>query len=284
MNSSHVMTGSLPERFRVRIEPRSRANFLEARELWAYRELLYFLVWRDLKVRYKQTALGVAWAVIQPLVTMLIFTLVFGRLAQLPSQGAPYALFTLAALLPWQLFSTAFTGAANSIVGNASLVTKVYFPRLMVPLAAVTSAVVDFAIALVLMGALMIWYRTTPSGAVFLLPAMTLLAVMTAFGIGLWTAALNVKYRDVRYALPFVMQVWLFISPVAYSSELVPERARLLFGLNPLVGIVEGFRWSLLGTPSPGILLVVSTLSGFALLIAGLVYFRKAEDQFADLI
>lgn len=272
-------------RHRVRIEPVRRWEALELWEVWAHRDLLRYLVWRDLKVRYKQTALGVMWAVVQPLAMVLIFTVVFGRLAQLPSEGVPYAVFTLSALLPWQLFSTAFTSAGNSIVGNAGLVTKVYFPRLIVPLAAVGTALVDFSVWLVLLAAMLVWYRVVPGPGVFALPFFCLLAVIAALGAGLWTAALNVRYRDVRYALPFLLQILLFASPVAYSMELVPEGLwRTVYGLNPLAGIIQGFRWALVGASPPGLLIVPATAAAVLLLVSGLYYFRHSEDTFADLI
>ena len=253
-------------------------------ELWQYRELAYFLVWRDLKVRYKQTVLGVAWAVVQPLVTVLIFSVVFGRIADLPSDAVPYPVFTLAALLPWQLFSAAFNGAANSVVGSANLVTKVYFPRLIVPIAAVLATLADFGVWLLLMAAMLAWYGIVPTVHVVWLPLLVMVALLSALGVGLWVAALNVRYRDVRFLLPFVLQVWLFASPVAYSLELVPPEWRLLYGLNPLVGVVQGFRWAILGSEAPGMLLVSSLVIAIVAMIGGAMYFRRTEDRFADLI
>lgn len=268
----------------IRVRPATGWEGLAVRELWEYRELAYFLVWRDLKVRYKQTVLGVAWAALQPLVTVIIFSVVFGRLADLPSDTVPYPVFTLAALLPWQLFSSAFSSAANSVVGSASLVSKVYFPRLIVPIASVLTTLVDFGVWVILLVALMIWYGIAPTVHVVWLPFLTLVALGVAFGIGLWVAALNVRYRDVRYLLPFVLQVWLFATPVAYSLELVPREWRLWYGLNPLVGVVQGFRWALLGSEAPGALLLITVLITAILIGFGAYYFRRTEDYFADLI
>jgi lipopolysaccharide transport system permease protein len=268
----------------IRVGPARGWQAVSLSELWHYRELAYFLVWRDLKVRYKQTVLGVAWAVVQPLVTVIVFSVIFGRIADLPSDAVPYPVFTLAALLPWQLFSSAFNGAANSVVGSANLVTKVYFPRLIVPAAAVLATLADFVVWLLLLAAMLAWYGVVPTIHAVWLPLLTLLAVGTALGIGLWVAALNVRYRDVRFLLPFVLQVWLFASPVAYSIELVPQEWRLLYGLNPLVGVVQGFRWALFGSEAPGVLLVLSVLITAVALVFGAMYFRRTEDRFADLI
>ena len=267
------------------IQPASRWSSLGLKELWAYRELLYFLVWRDVKVRYKQTALGAAWAIIQPVFLMVVFSIFLGRLAKVPSDGFPYPVFTFCALLPWQLFSHALTESTNSLVANERLITKVYFPRLVVPLAAVLGGLVDFAIAFVILLGMMVYYGIFPGWAVLTLPAFILLALMSAFGVGLWLSALNVKYRDVRYTINFLIQVWLFATPVAYSSSLVPERWRLLYGLNPMAGVVEGFRWALLGqAKSPDALLGVSVVAVIVILMAGLYYFRRMEQEFADLI
>jgi lipopolysaccharide transport system permease protein len=258
---------------------------LNIAEIWHYRELLFFLVWRDIKVRYKQTALGVAWAVLQPLFTMLVFTLFFGRLAKISSNGLPYPLFSYAALLPWQLFAFALTESSNSIVVNERLITKVYFPRLVIPLAAVLAGLVDFAIAFVLLIGLMIWYRVTPTLAILTLPLFIIFALITALSAGLWLSALNVQYRDVRYTLTFIVQLWLFASPVAYSSTLVPPRWRPLYGLNPMAGVIEGFRWALLGkSPAPGAMLAVSVFVVIIFLFGGLRYFRRMERTFADVV
>ena len=254
-------------------------------DLWAYRELLYFLTWRDIKVRYKQTVLGAAWAIIQPLVTMVIFSIVFGRLARLPSDGLPYPIFTYAALLPWTFFAGAVTRAGSSVVGSAGLISKVYFPRLVVPLSAVVSGVVDFAIAFVILLGMMAYYGAKPTLAVLALPLFLLLALATALGVALWLSALNVRYRDVGYVIPFLVQIWLFASPVAYSSSLVPERWRPLYGLNPMAGVVEGFRWALLGTAwKPGLLIAVSVGVVLIVLLSGALYFRRMEDTFADVV
>jgi lipopolysaccharide transport system permease protein len=267
----------------LRIEPSRGWVALRVKELWEYRELLYFLVWRDIKVRYKQTALGAAWAVLQPVLTMLVFTVFFGRLAKVPSDGIPYPVFVYAALLPWQLFAFALTESANSLVGNQNLIKKVYFPRLVVPLASVLAGLVDFGIAFLVLLALMLYYGIVPSFAILVLPLFLLLAVATALSVGLWLSALNVQFRDVRYTIPFLTQFWMFATPVAYPSSLVPERWRPWYGLNPMAGVVEGFRWALLGkSKSPGPLLWVSGLVVVLLLIGGLAYFRRMESTFAD--
>ena len=265
------------------IQPSRGWVALRLGELWAYRELLYFLVWRDIKVRYKQTALGAAWAVIQPFFTMVVFSVFFGRLAQLPSDGVPYPVFTYCALVPWTYFATALTMSSNSLVDHARLITKVYFPRLLVPAAAVLAGLVDLAIAAIVLVAMIVYYGITPTAAVVLLPLFVLLAAATALAVGLWLSALNVQYRDVRYTIPFLVQFWLFVTPVAYTATLVPERWRALYGLNPMTGVVEGFRWALLGRAEPpGAILLVSGLSVALLLSGGLYYFRRMERRFAD--
>ncbi|WP_447979305.1 ABC transporter permease [Candidatus Nitrospira bockiana] len=258
---------------------------LKLRELWEYRELLYFLCWRDIKVRYKQTALGAAWAVLQPLLTMAVFTVFFGRLAGMPSDGVPYPIFALAALLPWQLFAFALTESGNSLITNKQLITKVYFPRLIVPVSAVLAGLVDFGIALLLLLGMMAYYGITPTPAVWALPCLVLLAIATALSVGLWLSALNVQYRDVRYTLPFLTQFWLFATPIAYPSSLIPEAWRAWYGLNPMAGVVEGFRWALVGTDTqPGPIIIVSTLAAVGLLVTGALYFRRVEKTFADVI
>jgi lipopolysaccharide transport system permease protein len=252
-------------------------------EVWEYRELLYFLVWRDVKVRYKQTALGAAWAILQPVMTMLVFSVFFGRLAKMPSDGIPYPVFAYTALLPWQLFAYALSESANSLVGSQNLIKKVYFPRLVVPIASVLAGLVDFAISFVVLVGLMAYYGIRPTPAIAVLPLFILLAVASALSVGLWLSALNVQFRDVRYMIPFLTQFWLFATPVAYPSSLVPEKWRSLFGLNPMAGVVEGFRWALLGkSTSPGPLLWVSIAAVVTLLIGGLIYFRRMESTFAD--
>ena len=258
---------------------------LGLKELWEYRELLYFLTWRDIKVRYKQTALGAAWAIIQPLFMMLVFSLFFGRLAKVPSDGLPYPVFTYCALLPWQLFAYALAESSNSLVTNERLITKVYFPRLVVPISSVLGGLMDFAVAFVLLLGMMAYYGIVPHLAILALPLFILLAVMTALGVGLWLSALNVKYRDVRYTINFITQFWLFATPVAYPSSLVPERWRALYGLNPMAGVVEGFRWALLGKePAPGPLLAVSVTVVVVMLVGGLYYFKRMEETFADIV
>jgi lipopolysaccharide transport system permease protein len=267
------------------IRPPKGWSQLGLRELWEYRELLYFLTWRDIKVRYKQTALGAAWAIIQPFFMMLVFSLFFGRLAGVPSDNIPYPVFTFCALLPWQLFAQALQESSNSLVANERLITKVYFPRLVVPIAAVLGGLVDFAIAFVVLLLMMAYYGIVPGLAILYLPFFVLLAVMTALGVGLWLSALNVQYRDVRYTLNFLTQFWMFITPVAYPSSIVPEKWRALYGLNPMAGVVEGFRWALLGkTEAPGPLLVVSVVAVILILVGGLYYFRRMEETFADIV
>jgi lipopolysaccharide transport system permease protein len=267
------------------IDPPKGWASIGLRELWDYRELLYFLTWRDVKVRYKQTALGAAWAIIQPLFMMLVFSLFFGRLAKIPSDGIPYPIFTFCALLPWQLFAHALTESSNSLVANERLITKVYFPRLVVPIAAVLGGLVDFAVAFAILLVMMLYYGIVPTWAIVTLPGFILLAVMTALGVGLWLSALNVKYRDVRYTINFLIQFWLFATPVAYPSSLVPEKWRALYGLNPMAGVVEGFRWALLGKQqAPGAMLWVSVAVVILILIGGLYYFRRMEQEFADVV
>ena len=254
-------------------------------EVFAYRELLFFLVWRDLKVRYKQTILGVAWAVLQPLLTMLVFALFFGRLARVPSDGVPYPLFAYTGLIPWTFFATGLTMASNSLVGSAHLITKVYFPRLTIPLATVLAALVDLALAFPVLFGLMWWHGVPLSPQVIWLPFFIALAFVTALGIGLWLSALNVEFRDVRHAIPFLTQLWMFATPIAYPSSLLPEQWRTLYALNPLVGVVEGFRWSLLGTATrPGPMILVSAVAATALVISGAFFFRRMERQFADVV
>ena len=256
---------------------------LKLQELWEFRELLYFLVWRDIKVRYKQTVLGAAWAIIQPFFTMVIFSIFFGHLAKLPSDGLPYPIFIYTALLPWQLFAYAMTQANDSLVTNQNLIKKVYFPRLIIPLAAVLSGLVDFAIAFSVLLGMMMYYGIALTAKALTLPLFILFALTTALAMGLWLSALNLKYRDVRYCVPFLIQLWLFATPVLYPSSLVPEPWRALYGLNPLAGVVEGFRWAMLGrSGGTGPLMVVSSLAVLAFLAGGLKYFQRAEKTFAD--
>jgi lipopolysaccharide transport system permease protein len=271
-----------PPVLRIRASHGLRLNL---KDVWEYRELLYFLVWRDIKVRYKQTALGAAWAVLQPLLTMLVFTVIFGRLAKVPSDGIPYPVFAYTALLPWQLFAFALSESSNSLVTNKNLLTKVYFPRLIVPMASVFAGLVDFAIAFLLLIALMVIYHVTPSMAAAWLPVFLLMTIATALSVGLWLSALNVKFRDVRYLIPFLTQFWMYATPVAYPSSLVPEPWREWYGLNPMAGVVEGFRWALLGkSGNPGLLVWVSVTAVVLLLTGGLYYFRRTEATFADIV
>ena len=268
-----------------RIEPAHGWSSLSLGELWQYRELLYFLTWRDIKVRYKQTVLGAAWAIIQPFFLMVVFSLFFGRLARVPSDGIPYPVFTFCALLPWQLFSHALTESSNSVVGNQNLITKVYFPRLVIPIAAVLGGTVDFVIAFVMLLLMMLYYGITPGWEIVTLPGFILLALLTALGVGLWLSALNAQYRDVRHTMNFLVQLWLVATPVAYPSSLVPEKWRGLYGLNPMAGVVEGFRWALLGkSDRPGLMLWVSIAVVISLVVGGLYYFRRMEQQFADVV
>jgi len=258
---------------------------LDLADLWQYRELIYFLTWRDIKVRYKQTVLGGAWAILQPFLTMVVFSVFFGRLAGIPSDGLPYPIFAYCALLPWQLFAHALTESSNSLVANERLITKVYFPRLVVPISAVLAGLLDFLVAFVVLIGMMMYYHIRPTAAVWTVPLFLLLAVGAALGVGLWLSALNVQYRDVRYTIPFLTQFWLFLTPVAYPSTLVPVSWRALYGLNPMAGVVEGFRWALLGkTEGPGALLAVSVAITIVMLVGGLYYFRRMEKTFADVV
>jgi lipopolysaccharide transport system permease protein len=258
---------------------------LDLGAIWQRRELLYFLVWRDVKVRYKQTAIGAAWAVLSPLLTVVIFAVVFGGLARIPSDGLPYIVFAFAGFLPWTYFAQAFGRAAGSLVGNAHLITKVYFPRLMIPLAAVTTPAVDFCLSLLPLFGLMLWYRVAPTWALLALPGFLLLAATIALGMALWLAPINVRYRDVNHTVPFLVQAWMYCSPVVYPLSLVPESWRVVYSLNPMVGVIEGFRWSLLGTAAPdATAIALSVAVGLAVLVSGLVFFRRMERAFADVI
>jgi lipopolysaccharide transport system permease protein len=254
-------------------------------ELWEYRDLLRLLAWRDIKVRYKQTALGAAWAVLQPLLTMAVFSLFFGKLAKIPSDGLPYPVFAFAALVPWGFFSTSLAQASNSLVGNANLIQKVYFPRLVVPISCAGSALVDMCIAFLVLLGFMVGYRIVPSIHAIWLPAFVVLALITSLGAGLWLSALNVRYRDVRYVVPFLLQFWLFATPIAYPSSLLHEPWRTVYGLNPMVGVVEGFRWALLDAKTaPGAIVAASALAALTLLVTGALYFRRMEATFADVV
>jgi lipopolysaccharide transport system permease protein len=275
------------------LRPSRGWSALNLGDLWRYRELVYFMIWRDIKVRYKQTALGAAWAIIQPFFTMVVFTLFFGKLAKVPSDNVPYPIFSYTGLLPWGLFTKALSDAGRSMISNRSMITKIYFPRLVIPIASVLAGVVDFAIAILVLFGMMIYYNSLPAGnyrvaptaAVWTLPLFLILALATALGVGLWLSALNVIYRDINYVLPFITQFWLFITPIAYPSSMIPEKWRLLYALNPMTGVVEGFRWALLGTETaPGPMLAVSSAIAVLVLVSGLFYFRRMERTFADQI
>jgi lipopolysaccharide transport system permease protein len=253
-------------------------------EIWRYRELLFFFVTRDIKVRYKQTLLGAGWAIVQPLMSMVVFTIFFGKLAHVPSDGLPYPVFSLAALVPWTYFASALTAGSASVGSYQRIISKVYFPRLLIPIAAVLSPLVDFAIAFGILVALMFWYGIVPGAALVWLPALMVLAVATAAATSIWLSALNVRYRDVRFVVPFVVQIWMFATPVAYPASLVPEKWRALYGLNPMAGVIEGFRWALVGGPAPGLMTLVSALVVAVALGGGIAYFRSFECTFADLI
>src|SRR5437773_11086029 len=270
---------------RLRIAPSRGWVSLKLSELWEYRELLYFLVWRDIKVRYKQTALGASWAIIQPFMAMVVFSLFFGHLAKMPSDNVPYPIFAFAALVPWTFFANGLSQSSNSLVGSSSLITKVYFPRLVVPLASAFSGIVDFLIAFAVLVAMMFYYGLVPTVNIVWLPLFVLLAFVTSLGVGLWLSALNVEYRDVRYIVPFITQFWLLATPIAYPSSLLHEPWRTIYGLNPMVGVVEGFRWALLRSNSaPGPMIAVSSGAALLILITGAFYFRRMEKTFADIV
>ena len=258
---------------------------IDFKELWSARELLYFFVWRDIKVRYKQTAIGAAWAVIQPFMTMIVFSLFFGKLAKMDSHGLPYPVFYYSALLPWTYFAGALQHATSVVVDQQHVITKVYFPRLVLPLSAVASGLFDFAISFLVFVGIMVWYQIKPGPALLLFPLFLLLAVLTALGVGLWLSALNAIYRDVRYVVPFLVQFWLFASPVIYPSSLVPDRWRWLYGLNPMAGVIEGFRWSLTGHGQPPTLLLAASLGAVLLLVVGgILFFQRMEGTIADVV
>lgn len=284
--TTHRSSGFNDEaRRKRRIEPAHGWVSLRLPELWEYRELLYFFVWRDIKVRYKQTVLGAAWAIIQPVFTMLIFSLFFGHLAKVPSDGIPYAIFTYTALVPWTFFVNGLNLSSNSLVASSNLIKKVYFPRLAIPIATVLSGIVDFGIAFVVLLGMMFYYGFSPTRNLIWLPVFLLLALVTSVGVGLWLSALNVEYRDIRYAVPFITQFWLFATPIAYPSSLLPPPWRILYGLNPMVGVVEGFRWALLGTnTAPGAIFAASAFAATIMLVTGAFYFRRMEKTFADVV
>jgi len=278
----HGRRGALPY---LRIEPSTGWVGIKLSELWAYRELLYFLIWRDVKVRYKQTVLGATWAVIQPLFTMLVFSLFFGKLAKMPSDGIPYPIFSFTALVPWAFFAHGLGQTTGSLVGSSNLITKVYFPRLVIPIASVLSGLVAFMIAFGVLIVMMLYYGILPTINTLWLPVFLLLALVTSLGVGLWLSVLNVEYRDVRYVLPFITQFWMFATPIAYPSSLLSEPWRTIYGLNPMVGVVEGFRWALLGAnTAPGPTIAVSALAAFGILVGGAFYFRRMEKKFADFV
>lgn len=267
------------------IQPSRGWSGLGLREMWKYRELLYFMIWRDIKVRYKQTALGAAWAIIQPFFTMVVFSLFFGRLAGIPSEGVPYPVFSFAALVPWTFFANGLALSANSLVGSANLLSKVYFPRLIVPSATILSGIVDFALAFIVLLGMMLVYGIVPTINVIWLPLFLLLAVITSLGAGLWLSALNVQFRDVKYVVPFLTQLWMFLTPIAYPSTMLPEPWRTLYGINPMAGVIEGFRWALLGTQmTVGPMILVSVVAAAILLVSGAFYFRRMERTFADVV
>ena len=276
---------SNPENVFIRLAPTRGWAALKLNELWEYKDLLFFLTWRDVMVRYKQAVLGIGWAVLQPLLTMVIFSVIFGNLAGLPSDGIPYPLFSFAALLPWNLFAGSMGRAGTSLVSNSNLLSKVYFPRLIIPLSALVAGLVDFAVAFLVMLGMMVYYGIAPTVNIIWLPFFILLALMTAFAVGIWLAALNVMYRDIQVTIPFLVQAWMFASPVAYSAGLIPSgKWRIVYGLNPMAGVIQGFRWSLLGTAAPDQMMIASVGVMLFLLVTGLYYFKRMERTFADIV
>jgi lipopolysaccharide transport system permease protein len=275
------------------IRPSRGWSAIDLKEIWHFRELIYFLIWRDVKVRYKQTALGAAWAIIQPFLTMVVFTIFFGKLAKVPSDNVPYPIFSYTGLLPWGLFVKALSDAGHSLVSHRAMITKIYFPRLVIPFASVLSGVVDFGLAFIVLIGIMIYYQYAPGSTyqisitpmILTLPLFLILALITALGVGLWLSALNVIYRDINYIIPFLTQFWLFITPIAYPSSMIPKKWQLLYAINPMTGVVEGFRWALLGTKTaPGPMLAVSTTIALVILVTGLFYFQRMERTFADTV
>jgi lipopolysaccharide transport system permease protein len=276
------LTGEAPA---IRIAPSKGWTSLKLNELWQYRELLYFLVWRDVKVRYKQTILGVGWAILQPFFTMVIFSLFFGRLAKMPSDGVPYPIFSFTALIPWMFFANGLNQSANSLVSNSNLINKVYFPRLAIPIASVLAGLADFIPSFIILIGMMLYFGIYPTATMVWIPLFLLLALITSLGVGIGLAAVNVKYRDVRHTVPFLVQCWLFATPIAYPSSLLPPAWQTIYALNPMVGVVEGFRWALLGADThPGPMVAVSTAVALAVLVAAALYFRRMERSFADVI
>jgi homopolymeric O-antigen transport system permease protein len=283
MNATEIKSGlDLPI---IRISSSTNWIALRLRELWDYRELLYFFVWRDVKVRYKQTAIGAAWAIIQPLLTVVAFTVIFDQFAKMPSDGLPYPVFSYAALLPWNYFASSLNRSIGSVVEGANLITKVYFPRLLLPISATVSGLIDFTISFIFLLLMIAWYGIIPTWGALLLPCFILLAMLTALSVGLWLSVLNVRYRDVGQAIPFLIQIWLFASPVAYPVSVVPDKWRALYSLNPLAGVIEGFRWALLGKQAPDIGSMVTSIAVvLVLLVGGLVFFKRMENTFADVV
>lgn len=281
-NSQSSMTRNYPS---IRITPSKGWVSLQLKELWQYRELLFFLIWRDIKVRYKQTILGASWAIIQPFFTMVVFSLFFGKLAKVPSDGIPYPIFAYSALVPWAFFANGLSQASNSLVGGSNLIKKVYFPRLAMPLASVLGGFVDFLLAFILLVGMIFYYGMVPTIHVVVLPLFLLLAFITSLGVSLWLSAMYVQFRDIRHIIPFLTQIWLFATPIAYPSSLLSEPWRTIYGINPMVGVVEGFRWALLGSKTePGPMIIVSSIMAVALLISGAFYFRRMEKTFADVV
>jgi len=280
-----VAADAVPDEHYLRIEPSSGWVSLRLQELWEYRELLYFLIWRDVKVRYKQTLLGAGWAIIQPVFTMLVFSLFFGRLAKVPSDGIPYPLFSYTALVPWTFFAQGLAQSSDSLVGSSNLIKKIYFPRLAIPVGTVCAGMIDFALAFGVLILLSLSYGIRPTVNVLWLPLFVLLALVTALGVGLWLSAFNVKYRDVKYVVPFFTQIWMFATPIAYPSSLLSGKWRVVYGLNPMAGVVEAFRWALLGAKTaPTAMIVLSWLAALAILVSGAYYFRRMEKSFADVV
>ena len=270
---------------KTRLQPSRGWIPLNLGESWAYRELIGFFVWKEIKVRYKQTVLGITWAIIQPFFTMVVFSLFFGRLARIESDGLPYPIFSFTALVPWTFFANAMTNASNSLITNANMIKKIYFPRVTLPVSMVAASLVDFILAFIVLLGMMLYYGFVPTANVVWLPLLLLLAIVVALGVGLWLSAMNVRFRDVRYTIPFITQAWLFITPIAYPSSLLDEPWKTIYGLNPMAGVVEGFRWALLGTETaPGPIILVSSVAALAILVSGLYYFRRMEKTFADLI
>jgi lipopolysaccharide transport system permease protein len=288
ISSNNMVEENFPgieNRPHVHIEPSRGWVSLRLKELWTYRELFYFFVWRDIKIRYKQTVLGASWAIIQPLMTMVIFSLFFGRLANMPSDGIPYPIFSYAGLVPWTFFANGLLQSSNSLVNNSNMIKKIYFPRLVLPISSVFSGIIDFGLAFVVLLLMMAYFQIYPTVNVTWLPFFILLAFVTSLGVGFWFSAMNAQFRDIRYIVPFVVQAWLFITPIAYPSSLLSEPWKTLYGLNPMAGVVEGFRWALLGTDTaPGSITIVSTIMAVLILISGVFYFRRMEKTFADVI